>query len=248
MESSAQSHTSDFDVLGRVAGGIAHDLNNHLSPIMLGVQTLQRHDPDEKTKRILTMIELAARKASDLVRHILEYSRAARATTSLLSRNDVAAMLLDQVTRITDAKAKIVVNDDRQWSLAMEADVFMLIVTPLLANALESGSAPDSIELLLGYEEANSGADSATFVSPRDRMCLSISDRGCGMNSETLTQAAHPFFTTRGHEGHAGLGLFLAHTLVKQHNGTLHVTSQEREGTIVRIHIPVAAAGRIHSS
>ncbi|MFM7773840.1 MAG: ATP-binding protein [Candidatus Kapaibacterium sp.] len=236
----SSSPSSEYQVLGRVAGGLAHDLNNHLSPILLGVQTLQRHDPDEKTMRILLMIEQAARKASDLLRHVLEYSRDARTSESKLSRNDVVALLMDQVNLHLGTSAGFTVKDGTGWSLAADADIIVLVISSLLRNALESGSPREHIHVELSFEPATTVAISSAWVSPRDRACIVVSDKGAGMSADVVATASHPFFTTRSAEGHPGLGLFLVHTLVKQLNGSLQIVSKEQEGTSVRAYLPVS--------
>lgn len=241
MLTMSSSPSSDYQVLGRVTGGLAHDLNNHLSPILLGVQTLQRHDPDEKTMRILLMIEQAARKASDLLRNVLEFSREARNSTSVLTRNDVVALLMDHVQSHLGTTAGLVVRDGTSWTVNTDAEVLSHIVGALLHNAIEAGAAAETVTVELMFDPATTNTESNVWISPRDRLCIIVSDKGMGMSAETAAVATHPFFTTRTADGHAGLGLFLVHTLVKQLNGMLQIASTEKEGTVVRVYLPVVA-------
>jgi signal transduction histidine kinase len=240
----SSSSTSEYQVLGRVAGGLAHDLNNHLSPILLGVQTLQRHDPDEKTLRILVMIEQAARKASDLLRKVLEFSRAARTTDASISRNDVVALLMDHAQSLSGNVPGILVHDNTPWFLHTDAEVLMMIVSALTQNSLEAGSEAQDVRIELRFVSASERSGPGSWSSPHDRVELKVLDKGAGMSADILSAATHPFFTTRMQDGHAGLGLFLAHTLVKQLNGTLNISSAENEGTEVRILLPVASSPR----
>ncbi|MFN4769625.1 MAG: sensor histidine kinase [Candidatus Kapaibacterium sp.] len=240
----SSSSTSEYQVLGRVAGGLAHDLNNHLSPILLGVQTLQRHDPDEKTLRILVMIEQAARKASDLLRNVLEFSRAARITDASISRNDVVALLMDHTQSTLGTSSGIRMHDNTSWYVHTDAEVIMMIVSALTQNALEAGSDSNNVSIELRFVPATERSGPGAWTSPHDRVELIVRDKGAGMSGDVLPLATHPFFTTRMSSGHSGLGLFLAHTLVKQLNGTLNISSAENEGTEVRILLPVASSPR----
>lgn len=232
--------TSEYEVLGRVAGGLAHDLNNHLSPILLGVQTLQRHEPDEKTMRILMMIEQAARKASELLRHVLDYSREARdGGGGILSRNDVVALLMDHSQAMLGTSAGVIVKDGTAWTLPSSQHVMSLLVTSLLQNSIEAGSPVSEVTIELGFEPASTSTESGAWISPRDRMSLVVKDAGAGMSSEIVANATHPFFTTRAANGNSGLGLFLVHTVVKQLNGGLQIFSDEGRGTSVKVLLPV---------
>lgn len=234
--------TSEYEVLGRVAGGLAHDLNNHLSPILLGVQTLQRHEPDEKTMRILMMIEQAARKASELLRHVLDYSRDAReGGGGVLSRNDVVALLMDHSQAMLGTSTGVVVKDGTAWTLPSDHRVLSMLVTSLLQNAIDAGSAVNEVTLEMGFEPASTSPESGAWISPRDRMSLVVMDAGSGMSPEVAASATHPFFTTRSANGNSGLGLFLVHTVVKQLNGGLQIFSDEGRGTSVKILLPVTA-------
>ncbi len=238
-----QPHTESEQVLGYLIGGLAHDLNNYLSPILLGVQTLQRNDPDEKTKRILSMIEQSSRRATEMLRHILDHARSTRIGSERTSSSQVAEMLEQCVREQQSTDYDFEVQYDpllahREMGIGYAR--LYLILQALLRNAWEATVDRPFVRVSCRactiddeYRRLHRSARVGNFA------CIEVKDLGCGMTDEVLKHACDAFYTTRQHSGHAGLGLFLVHTLVKQSDGFIEFDTSADKGTSVRVYVPL---------
>ncbi len=239
--------SSPSKVLGLITGGLAHDLNNLLSPILLGVQTLQRNDPDDKTKRILSMIELSSRRAADLIRHLLDYARLERgaiqkAETPASSLTEIMQNCLEQHQSETKDVAVHYDPDLVSDRLQMDRELLSMILSAVVKNAWEFSSSGPRLELRCSKVRVDDHTRQLHRMARNgDYACLSVQDNGCGMTDEVLKHACEPFFTTNRENQHVGLGLFLAHTVIKQHDGFMEFDSQPGSGTTVRLYVPLKA-------
>ena len=240
-----QHDTQTATVLGLITGGLAHDLNNLLSPILLGVQTLQRNEPDDKTKRILSMIELSSRRAADLIRHLLDYSRRERTVNRSLETEASAlpeilqACLTAQQSSVRDVEVHYdpaLVSD----CLIMDRELLSMIVDAVLQNAWDCSAEGPRVELRCSKVKVDDQSRQRHRMARNgDYACISVKDNGSGMSEEVLKHACEPFYSTHRDAQHPGLGLFLVHTIVKQHEGFLEFESQSGFGTIVRLYVPI---------
>ena len=211
-------------VLGRMASGVAHDFNNILAAI-LGQAELMLMDPDngENTVGGLEIIQKAALDGADTVKRIQEFTRVARQRKfTKLKVNDVVR----DAIRMTEPRWKDEPQRDGiNINLSMELD----------SRLFMTGSAPDLREaltnMIFNAVEAmpDGGALSVKTYDEGDNVCVSISDTGAGIASDTQDSIFEPFFTTKSVR-HAGLGLSVAYGIIKRHNGKIHVDSVTGKG------------------
>jgi signal transduction histidine kinase len=236
-----KSDIADPGLLGLMTGGIAHDLNNFLSPILLGVQTLQRNDPDDKTKRILSMIEQSSRKATDLVRHLMEYSRRFRSSTERCSVSHALSMVESFNERKEGKLISVLMESGFETSeLCIDPLLFAPILGAVLSNAVDATAANTGIEVemyrLLVNDEYKRQHRTARNG---DYACFLVRDSGEGIAEEHLKHVFDPFFTVNRDALHAGLGLFFVHTIIKQCEGFLDIESEPGKGTTVTLCVPL---------
>jgi len=226
-------HAQRLESLGTLAGGIAHDLNNTLVPILaLAKTTMRRFEEGSRERANLALILEASERASALVRQILAFSRKEAPTRQEI---DLAALLrgslkmltssLPSTLRIAPAIASVppITGDPAQLHQ---------IVVNLVVNAAQAiGDRLGTITVTLG-EAPDAGTR---------RVRLSVSDTGCGMDETTRQRIFEPFFTTKSVGEGTGLGLAVVHGIVVRHGGRIEVASVPGAGTRVDIVLPTVA-------
>jgi len=230
-----------LESIGRLAGGIAHDLNNLLTPV-LGYTGLLANDESlsEKAGMRLEHISKAALGARDLIQQLLAFSRKQVLEYNSLDLN----MLIDDFSTLL--RRTVRENIDLAITLCPEAAPILAdqgqieqIVMNLVVNAADAMPNGGKISIQTKLYEIDQGyLDLHPGTITGEHVILSISDTGEGMDEETLGQIFEPFFSTKGELG-TGLGLATAYGIVKQHKGSIYVYSEPGLGTTFKIYLPV---------
>lgn len=232
------------EAIGRLAGGVAHDLNNMLCPILnyaemltedLGVGDVRR----EKAVEIVN----AGFKARDLVRQLLAFSRKQIITLKPIDINQVVRGIEKLLLRTIpeDIKFKKKLSGEIRPVLADIGQIEQILMN-LTVNSADA--MPDGGLLLIETGLSNLDEEYARThpdVRPGLYVMLSVSDTGSGMDDETLAHIFEPFFSTKGERG-TGLGLATVYGIVKQHDGNIWVYSEPGMGTTCKIYLPIAMA------
>ena len=228
--------TQKLDALGRLAGGISHDLNNLLAPI-LGYSELlsERLKHDEKLQGYAREIMLSGERARDLIRHLLAYSRKQTLEFRPLNINHVIQGFSSLLRRTIPEDIEI------RTQLAPDIRPVMADITQLEQIIMNLGlnaadAMPDGGVLTL--ETSLLDIESDAELAPGRYMKLSVNDSGCGMDGETQQHIFEPFFSTKGERG-TGLGLATVFGIVKQHGGNALVDSTPGVGTRFDIYLPI---------
>jgi len=233
-----------LESIGRLAGGIAHDLNNLLSPILgYGEMLLENADEDDARREPLEEIVAASIRARDLVSQLLAFSR--RQTLKFVPVD--LNTLLKQFSKLLRHAIgeNIIIRLLLAESLPLiRGDTGQLeqIIMNLAVNARDA--MPDGGELIIKtarVELDETFTSVHKYVIPGTHVMLAISDTGSGMDSATREHVFEPFFTTKDKGKGTGLGLSTVYGIVKQHNGYIWVYSEPGQGTTFKIYIPVSA-------
>jgi two-component system, cell cycle sensor histidine kinase and response regulator CckA len=241
-----------LESIGRLAGGVAHDLNNLLSPILgygeMLVEDLAAEDPRRDTAEHVVK---AALRAGELVRQLLAFSRKQALEFKTVDVNHLLVnfeKLLRRTIRedisidlrlageLTPVNGNIGQLEQVIMNLAVNAQDAMpgggvLTITTGLTDRLPNGLQPQP-------------ADQA---AAKQYVVLRVGDTGCGIEQDLLPHIFDPFFTTKGkHEG-TGLGLATVYGIVKQHRGEVTVVSRSGTGTEFTIYLPVGESRSNHS-
>lgn len=236
------TQSQKMESIGRLAGGIAHDLNNLLSPI-LGYSEMMAAEleTNDNRKNWADEILKAGIRARDLVRQLLAFSRK---QTLEFNSVDVGVIVhqfksLLRRTIPEDIQIDLILSKDTPTILADVGQLEQVIMNLAVnaADAMPNGGVlsieTKPIELDEAYAAIHPG------MKPGPYVMLSISDTGQGMDEETRKKVFEPFFTTKGESG-TGLGLATVYGIVKQHDGNIWVYSEPGEGTTIKIFLPVA--------
>ncbi len=232
-----------LETIGTLAGGIAHDLNNILTPI-LGYAELGMLELTEKESLhdYFNEISQAVMRAQSLVSQILLFSRAQESTPTIVSVQAVLAEALKLLRPSIPVTITIEQHIDKSCRniLADSSQIHQVIVN-LCTNAfqaMEDSGGTLTIEL----KEITTGTDlqaqhldlpAETYVQ------LSISDTGTGMDDATLERIFEPFFTTKSVNKGTGLGLSVVHGIITSFKGKIIVETRQGKGTTFRVYLPV---------
>jgi PAS domain S-box-containing protein len=237
-----------MEIIGQLAGGVAHDFNNILTVIQ-GNASLLLLNPDtnvaekmEFTQQIVN----AAERAASLTRQLLMFGRKQVMQPAYMSLNEVVAQMTKMLRRVLGEHISLQSNYAANLPF-IHGDIGMIeqILMNLVVNARDAMPAGGRLTITTGVktvdkEEAaqNSGA------SPGLHVWLAVSDTGTGIAPEVLPRIFEPFFTTKEVGKGTGLGLATVYGIVQQHHGWITVTSEISKGTTFRIYFPAAAKVR----
>jgi len=237
-------HSERLDVLGQIAGGIAHEFNNLLSPI-LGYAALLKNRLAELNRenllRPLELIEKAGQRATSLVGEILTFARETDCQLSPVNCNDIVEETL-ALLRQTFPRTITIVKDLQPDLPLVEAEAGQM-QSALLNLCLNARDAmPGGGTLTISTREVAFRGDDLPWEPGRPsgpHVLVSVRDSGMGMDKTTAAKVFDPFFTTRRGAGGSGLGLATVYGTVQSHKGQLTVESEEGLGSLFSIYLPV---------
>jgi signal transduction histidine kinase len=230
-----------MESLGALAGGIAHDLNNALAPIMMGADLLrERGNRDQEHREVVELITRSVARCTQMVKQIVNF---AKGTTSKKGSLQIAEVIAEmaKVARDTFPKSISVQTQIAEGLLAVSGDSTELhqVLMNLCVNARDA--MPGGGELTLSAANASISPPQAKNhpgTQPGSCVLLRVSDTGCGMSPETVARIFEPFFTTKTPDQGTGLGLSTVAQIVAKHRGFVEVESKVGAGTTFRIFLP----------
>jgi len=232
-------------VLGQMASGIAHDINNALSPVKLYLQLLLEDEPElsEHSRAKLNTIRCAVGDVTETVARIREFYRLREPQLTLAPVN--LNELVEQVIELTRPRWRDI---PQQMGVAIEirtelngsfppilgiANEIREALTNLIFNAVDAMPTGGALILRTGIARDESGGSKIRQVY------VEVTDTGSGMDEETRRRCLEPFFTTKGERG-TGLGLAMVYGVVQRNNAAIDIESAVGQGTCVRLRFPLA--------
>lgn len=229
-----------LETLGQLTGGLAHDMNNLLMPIMATLDLLKERGGggDARTTRAIDRAIQSADRAKALVSRMLGFARRQTLETRHVSLPALVDGMRDLIASSIGSTVEIDVNVDPSTPLVLaDANQLELAVLNLCINAKDA--MPEGGRVLI---EAGLAASRPSSLAPRPEgyVCLSISDTGAGMDRATIERAIEPFFSTKEIGKGTGLGLSMVHGFAKQSEGAFNLVSEPGEGTRAELYLPVS--------
>jgi signal transduction histidine kinase/ActR/RegA family two-component response regulator len=233
-----------MQAVGTMAGGIAHDFNNIIGAI-LGNAALAQQDagPDSLAQVSLAEIDKAGRRARDLVRQILAFSRNESPARVALQLADVVheTVRLLKVTLPPTVEMVVHITENTPAVLADATQIEQALLN-LCTNAIQAlGSQRGTVSIELTHNlDTQPSPDERRGVARGQHVQLSVRDTGSGMDAPTIERVFEPFFTTKPVGQGTGLGLAVVHGIMRTHEGTVDVQSTHGLGSVFTLYFPPA--------
>ena len=233
-----------LESIGTLASGIAHDLNNILTPILAGVQLLQIKfsNADEQTQRLLKILEPNAKRGAALVKQVLSFARGVEGQRTILQTkhllNEIRQIMKETFPKSIEAEVDIAQD---LWLISGDATQLHQIFMNLCVNARDAmpdggtlSITAENIRIDENYVQMHLDAKVGAYI------VITISDTGTGIPPEILERIFEPFFTTKDLNKGTGLGLSTVIGIIKSHGGFVNVSSKVGEGTQFKVYLPAA--------
>ena len=237
--------TQRIESIGTLAGGIAHDLNNVLSPILMSVEILRKKLTDEQSQRMLTMLEATAKRGAGMVKQLLTFGRGLDGERIVLQPRhlikEINKIITETFPKTIKFKSKI---GDGLWTIKGDATQLHQVLVNLAVNARDA--MPEGGQIALTAENAQIDPlhpAAHDGIKPGDYILIKVSDTGTGIPAEIFDKIFEPFFTTKPVGKGTGLGLSTVLGIVKSHGGFLQVQTEANRGTTFLIYLPAMEAG-----
>jgi PAS domain S-box-containing protein len=231
-----------LESLGTLASGIAHDLNNILTPILAGVQLLLLKFPhlNEQTRQMLKMLEISAQRGAGLVKQILSFARGVEGKRVCLQINHLL-LEVKKISQHTLPKSINIYTDISPdlWIISGDATQMHQVFMNLCVNARDAMPEGGTLRitaknLLIDEQYARMHLDAS--VGPY--VVVSVADSGTGIPPDILHRIFDPFFTTKEVGKGTGLGLSAVLGIVKSHGGFVDVQSEVNQGSTFKVYLP----------
>ena len=239
-----------MESLGTLASGIAHDLNNVLTPIVGAAQLLPLTLPnlDDRSRRLLNMLVESSKRGSGLVKQILTFARGLDGERTVLQVRHILTEIISVARQTFPKSIEIEVNypSEDLWMVSVDATHIHQVLMNLFVNARDAmpnggtiAASADNIVIDADYAQLQLQLPLGAYI------LITIADTGMGMTREMLDRIFDPFFTTK--ETGTGLGLSTVQGIVKAHGGAIEVESEVGCGTSFKIYLPALYIKEVES-
>ncbi len=228
--------------IGLIASGIAHDMNNVLTPIMASLEMLKQKLTDEKSLKRISMLESSAHRGKHLMEQILLFARGQEGEMSALDLRQVIKDIANLIEQTFPKNISVDVAMERNLSLIMgDSTQLHQVLLNLVINARDAMPNGGKIRISLAPVSI-SAADARTNIDarPGNFLLLTVSDTGTGIPQEYLDKIFDPFFTTKPEGKGTGLGLSTVLSIIRAHKGFLEIDSTPNVGTSFKIYMPTS--------
>ncbi|MBS0630786.1 MAG: response regulator [Verrucomicrobia bacterium] len=238
----AQIHRAErMESIGMLAGGVAHDLNNALAPILMAAELLRAHVTDPEDRRFVDSIEASAQHGAALVQQLLTFARGSEGQRTSV---DIPHLLADVQKLLGTTLAKdidlSVETVGEPWPILAEVTKVKQVLINLCLNARDAMPEGGRIEILAGNTTIGGRhVLSQPGAQPGSYLRIAVRDTGTGIPPDVLGRIFDPFFTTKPAGKGTGLGLSMVAGIIKSHGGWINVESHMGQGTLFELYFPV---------
>jgi PAS domain S-box-containing protein len=234
-------HAQKMEAVGRLTGGIAHDFNNILSAVISYVYLLQKKMPGKDPLRTyVNQILIAVERAAQLTQGLLAFSRKQISNPRPVGLNEIIGNVEPLLRQVIGEDIELATAlSDEDVTITADSGQVEQVLMNFAANARDA--MPGGGRFTLETRRVKLNGDFAKMHGLGKAglyALLSVSDTGTGMDESTVKKIFEPFFTTKEIGKGTGLGLSIVHGIVKQHNGSIEVSSAPGKGTTFTIYLP----------
>ena len=239
-----------MESIGTLAGGIAHDLNNVLTPILMCIRVLREDMRDDSSRRLLDTLESSAQRGANIVQQVLSFARGTEGERALFQIRHP----INEVVKIAQETfpPSIVIQSHvpkELWLIHGEATQIHQVIMNLLVNARDAAPHGGTIKV----EAQNAVIDESYArmqpdAQPGRYVVVTVTDSGTGIPPALVSRIFEPFFTTKPMGKGTGLGLSTALGIVRSHGGFINVYSEIGKGSAFKVYYPAAPEGATDES
>ncbi|WP_320045852.1 ATP-binding protein [uncultured Ilyobacter sp.] len=240
-------HKRKLETIGRLTGGIAHEFNNVLTPIMgYSEMILRTLDPELDSYDYVKTIHKSSKRAQEIIDQIRMFSgdKNIKIKYKIISINKILDDAISFAESVSPSNIKVIknVDDDCGNVYANETQIHQVVLN-LCTNAYNAMKETDLGVLKISaknvkYKDFQGGDEN--IAEKKEYVKISFEDNGCGMDSETQEKIFDPFFTQKLSKKSSGLGLAIVQGIVTKHGGSIEVFSEKGKGSRFDIYIPIA--------
>ena len=234
-----------MESLGTLAGGVAHDLNNVLTPILMSVQMLAREETDTSRSELLATMESSVKRGADMIRQVLSFARGAEGRRIEVDLNRLLTELSATCREFLPPTIEFSVSAPSElWTTTGDPTQLLQVLLNLVTNARDALSGFGTLAVTARNVSVADSFSSLTHLADAgDYILIEVEDSGVGMSAEVMSKIFEPFYTTKGVGEGTGLGLATSAAIVQGHGGVIQVYSEPAQGTRFRIHLPANSTG-----
>ncbi len=234
------SRAQRLESIGRLASGVAHDLNNILSPIIMSTYILKQKLKDESDLKYIKIIESSAQRGANIVHQILSFAKGISSEKGLIQvkhlLREIETILKETFPK--NIKIEIEVSKDLNPVIA-DPNQLMQVFLNLCVNARDAMPNGGTLKIKAQNITLEKHYAMETLgIKPGPYILITIEDTGSGIPPEIIDKIFDPFFTTKEPEKGTGIGLSIAHNIIKEHGGFINVYSEVGKGTKFNIYLP----------
>jgi two-component system, cell cycle sensor histidine kinase and response regulator CckA len=232
-----------MESLGTLAGGVAHDLNNVLAPILLGVQLLSTSETDPRRLSLLETIEASVKRGADMIRQVLSFARGVEGRRIVVDVVPLLAELRAFAHEALPSNVGIAVSAPPSlWPTVGDPTQLLQVLVNLITNARDAMPDGGTITITARNEELKDSYSSVSHLATPGRyIAIDVEDDGIGMTAEIADKAFEPFFTTKDYGHGTGLGLASSLAIVRAHGGYMQLYSEPGHGSRFQLYLAAAA-------
>ncbi len=229
-----------MESIGTLAGGIAHDLNNMLTPLLMSVQVLQTKIGTESEKQLLATLQSNVLRGARLVKQILTFGRGVKGDRAIVEParviEELRQLILDTFPKSLELDVRL---PDRSWAITGDATQIHQVLLNLCVNARDA--MPAGGRLMIDVENVKLDTTYASRnveARPGPYVMIKVTDNGMGIPRAIQARIFEPFFTTKENGKGSGLGLSTCFTIVKNHGGFITCYSEPGNGSAFKVYLP----------
>jgi PAS domain S-box-containing protein len=229
-----------LESIGTLASGVAHDLNNILTPILICAEILRENPTEEDATSSIALIEESAKRGANVVKQVLTFARGIEGERVVIKPSHLIQEIIDIAQKTFPKSIEISSRyPEDLWSVEVDPTQLHQVLLNLSVNARDA--MPQGGSLIIAAENFNVDqhyASTAPGAKEGPYVLLRVSDTGSGMSRAVIDKIFDPFFTTKKAGKGTGLGLSTAFGIVKSHGGFISVSSEIGRGTSFKIFLP----------
>lgn len=229
-----------MEAIGTLAGGVAHDLNNILAPMLMAAGLIKENVTDEHDRAMLSLVERSARRGAEIVRQLLTFSRGVEGARVPLQARHLIKEMGGIIRETFPREIKLVDHTPNDlWPVVADATQVHQVLVNLCVNARDA--MPEGGRLSMGAENVEIKPEDPPLTRdarPGRYVMLTVADTGLGMPPQVMEQIFDPFFTTKELGKGTGLGLSTVLGIVRSHRGFITVQSTPGAGSTFRVYLP----------